>query len=209
MSRIDAPWTADQVARLSAYQRSGVGHPFTGERGPSGEETVLIATEAGWVERDGGPVVQTWCWDWMARDGYGLPCDACGRVRPYCDAEGEVHTKSCSMCGHEIPCKRQDGKPRRGSARTLPDDLPSMLAAMDAGPFVPPPFSPEFIRDLRKAADQFPPAKPPSETELKADRERQLARKAACRCPCHNRRYRVMHCFPCCYLSSPAPVASP
>lgn len=60
------PWTEDQVASLNAYQASGAGHPFTGERGPNGEETVLIATSEGWIERLGGPVVQAWAHAFMA-----------------------------------------------------------------------------------------------------------------------------------------------
>lgn len=70
MSMLFAPWTDDQVASLNAYQQSGKLHPFTGERGPNGEETVLIATKDGWVEREGGPVVQVWAhlvmcdWSW-------------------------------------------------------------------------------------------------------------------------------------------------
>ncbi len=68
--QMEAPWTDDQVASLNGYQASGVMHPFTGTRGPNGEETVLIATTDGWLEREGGPVVQTWAhpfmtnWDW-------------------------------------------------------------------------------------------------------------------------------------------------
>ena len=63
---LNAPWSDDQVASLNAYQHSDVMHPFTGERGSDGEETVLIATSAGWVTRVGGPVVQTWAHQFMA-----------------------------------------------------------------------------------------------------------------------------------------------
>lgn len=62
----EAPWTADQVSSLNGYQASRVMHPFTGARGPGGEETILIATPDGWVEREGGPIVQTWAHGFMA-----------------------------------------------------------------------------------------------------------------------------------------------
>jgi len=70
LDRANAPWTEDQVRSLNEFQASGCLHPFTGERGPNGEETVLIATNAGWAERVDGPVVQTWAhtfmtdWSW-------------------------------------------------------------------------------------------------------------------------------------------------
>jgi hypothetical protein len=35
-------------------------HPFTSE-----ENITLIATPAGWVEIEGGPIVQTWAHDFM------------------------------------------------------------------------------------------------------------------------------------------------
>lgn len=60
-----APWTKAQVACLHDFQRSGFVHPFTGERGPNGEETALIPTEHGWVTFLGGPIVQTWAHDFM------------------------------------------------------------------------------------------------------------------------------------------------
>lgn len=67
MNRVDAPWTADQVMSLNEYQHAGFRHPFTGETPPGGgERPVLIATLAGWVECEGGPVVQTWAHDFMA-----------------------------------------------------------------------------------------------------------------------------------------------
>lgn len=70
LDRSNAPWTEDQVRSLNEFQASGYAHPFTGERGPNGKETVLIATASGWVERVDGPVVQTWAhacmadWSW-------------------------------------------------------------------------------------------------------------------------------------------------
>lgn len=69
--KVEAPWTDDQVASLNAYQHAGVFHPFTGTRQPNGDETILIATCDGWIEREGGPVVQTWAhpamanWQWQ------------------------------------------------------------------------------------------------------------------------------------------------
>ncbi len=68
------PWSSDQVRSLNAFQSCKSLHPFTGARGPSGEETTLIATADGWVEREGGPVVQTWAhsvmadWTWKVMD---------------------------------------------------------------------------------------------------------------------------------------------
>lgn len=63
---VSVPWTADQVESLNAFQQCPHVHPFTGERGPNGEETVLIATPDGWIEHVGGPVVQTWAHAMMA-----------------------------------------------------------------------------------------------------------------------------------------------
>ncbi|MCB0337034.1 MAG: hypothetical protein KDD62_12040 [Bdellovibrionales bacterium] len=60
-TRIDAPWTDKQVEALNLYQQSGVFHPFTSEGGAD-----LIATKNGWVEKEGGPVVQTWAHSFMA-----------------------------------------------------------------------------------------------------------------------------------------------
>jgi hypothetical protein len=71
LGTVEAPWTPDQVRSLNAYQACGQMHPFTGDRGPNGEETVLIATTDGWIERAGGPVIQTWAhlfmanWSWQ------------------------------------------------------------------------------------------------------------------------------------------------
>jgi hypothetical protein len=63
---VEAPWTADQVANLNAYQQAGVMHPFTGERQSNGDETILIATSVGWIAAPDGPVVQTWAYAMMA-----------------------------------------------------------------------------------------------------------------------------------------------
>ena len=67
---LKAPWTADQVASLNAYQRAGVMHPFTNE----GED--LVATKDGWVmPNDPVEVVQDWAhlfmadWSWRPPEG--------------------------------------------------------------------------------------------------------------------------------------------
>lgn len=58
---ITAPWTAEQVANLNEYQRCGMAHPYTaGHRNEDGSAIKFIATPGGWVEREGGSVVQTW-----------------------------------------------------------------------------------------------------------------------------------------------------
>src|SRR5208337_5185620 len=59
--RVNAPWSDDQVASLNGYQECDFVHPFTGEQGAS-----LRATAAGWVEHEGGPVVQKWAHGFMA-----------------------------------------------------------------------------------------------------------------------------------------------
>jgi hypothetical protein len=66
INRCEAPWTSEQVESLNGYQNAGVYHPFTGEVGPDGERSVLIATERGWVETADGPIVQTWAHAFMA-----------------------------------------------------------------------------------------------------------------------------------------------
>lgn len=64
---VRAPWTPDQVDSLNAYQRSNVFHPYTGSRGPNGEERpILIATPNGWIEREGGPIYQETAMRFMA-----------------------------------------------------------------------------------------------------------------------------------------------
>jgi hypothetical protein len=40
-------------------------HPFTSAAG-----VVLVATPAGWVDREGGPVVQTWAHAFMADESW-------------------------------------------------------------------------------------------------------------------------------------------
>ena len=53
---IKAPWSEEQVKNLREFQVSGAGHPFEGSNGP------LIPTVNGWVEAEGGPVVQDWAY---------------------------------------------------------------------------------------------------------------------------------------------------
>lgn len=63
---IEAPWSEDQVNSLNGWQNNDRVHPFTGTRKPNGEETKLIATKNGWVEFEGGPIVQKWAHHFMA-----------------------------------------------------------------------------------------------------------------------------------------------
>lgn len=45
-----APWTAEQITQLNAWQSCGWVHPFTcGKRDDHKRNDVLVATEAGWV----------------------------------------------------------------------------------------------------------------------------------------------------------------
>jgi hypothetical protein len=68
-----APWTEAQVEALKRWQNSGRVHPFTGElRDEHGFRLPLIPTREGWVEYVGGPIVQTWCHDFMLR-GFSSP----------------------------------------------------------------------------------------------------------------------------------------
>lgn len=73
---IEAPWTDEQVTALNHYQQDGHGHPFTGKRYPDGTERILIATNLGWIAEEGGPVIQTWAWEFMAKSSNCPPgCD--------------------------------------------------------------------------------------------------------------------------------------
>lgn len=71
MTRVDAPFTVDQVTSLNEYQRSGVGHPFTcpalEHRGNHSDgEGVLVAVRGGWMCPDGDGYTQTWAHSFMA-----------------------------------------------------------------------------------------------------------------------------------------------
>lgn len=68
-----APWTDEQVIALNRYQHSGLWHPFTGKRNPDDSECILIATNQGWVEQKGGPVIQRWAWKFMAETSSSTP----------------------------------------------------------------------------------------------------------------------------------------
>lgn len=84
-TQITAPWTDEQVKALNRYQKYSPGHPFTGERNPDGSECVLIATNDGWVRYKGGPVVQTWAWEFMAQKRPKGWCDGCMCVPCRCE----------------------------------------------------------------------------------------------------------------------------
>jgi 8-oxo-dGTP diphosphatase len=71
MSRIQSPWTDEQVASLNAYQNAGYVHPFT--HGDGADKVDLIATRDGWVRQPGGRVVQTWAHDFMADGSWRNP----------------------------------------------------------------------------------------------------------------------------------------
>lgn len=60
MAQVHAPWSDEQVAALVAWQSHKYVHPFTSEK-----RTDLIPTASGWVEHEGGPIVQTWAHDFM------------------------------------------------------------------------------------------------------------------------------------------------
>ncbi len=62
-----APFTADEVDSLNAYQREGVLHPFTCGQCLRDEQNdgVLVASGSGW-HCPACDHVQDWCHDWMA-----------------------------------------------------------------------------------------------------------------------------------------------
>lgn len=60
-----APWSPEEVESLNGFQRCGFMHEFTGGKGET-----LIATSTGWVESQGGPVVQTWAHKFMVDGGW-------------------------------------------------------------------------------------------------------------------------------------------
>lgn len=69
MTGFVAPWTAEQVTHLNAFQRSGRMHPFTcGQRDQHpNSEGVLVATEAGWhCPAMGCDYQQDWAHTFMA-----------------------------------------------------------------------------------------------------------------------------------------------
>jgi hypothetical protein len=72
-AKVEAPFTADQVASLNAAQRSGALHPFTcanrsdGNHQHHGDDDLgqLVATPDGWRCED-CDYTQAWAWRWMA-----------------------------------------------------------------------------------------------------------------------------------------------
>jgi hypothetical protein len=109
--KVTVPWTADQVASLNAYQRSGVFHEYTcpnmhpvrcpdrqcrdstwDHECQEGTEShgVLVATPSGWHCPKGCGFTQDWAhdrtadWSW----GSGLICGACHQ--PYRDRDAEM-----------------------------------------------------------------------------------------------------------------------
>ena len=68
MSKVNAPFTPDQVKSLNEYQESGVMHPFTGNNDilPGMEEDILVAEEDGWHSLHDPEYFQDWAHHWMA-----------------------------------------------------------------------------------------------------------------------------------------------
>lgn len=62
--RLDAPFTADQVASLTEYQDASAWHPFTCVNDHTGDRE-LIPTRTGWVCPH-CKYIQSWCYTWMA-----------------------------------------------------------------------------------------------------------------------------------------------
>lgn len=92
--QVEAPWTEAQVKSLNGYQHWGQFHPFTWDRDCDGNETILIATCAGWVAEEGGPVVQTWCHSFMADLSWeNQYCICC--LSPKSDPEDPDLCKGC------------------------------------------------------------------------------------------------------------------
>ncbi len=65
-----APWTDQEVTSLNDFQDSGVWHPFTGPDHEGKGRIQLIATQNGWVEKEGGEIVQNWAHIWMTNDAW-------------------------------------------------------------------------------------------------------------------------------------------
>lgn len=71
-SRVEAPFTDEQVRSLKDYQYWGKLHPFTG-KDSRGDKVDLRPTRKGWVAENNGPIVQTWAhrfmtdWSWHPR----------------------------------------------------------------------------------------------------------------------------------------------
>ena len=73
MSKIEAPWTIEQVRALNRYQRGRWMHPFTcgsGNRTDSihlDGEGILVAVESGWI-CPFCDYTQNWAHDFMLND---------------------------------------------------------------------------------------------------------------------------------------------
>lgn len=108
---IHAPFSAEQVAGLNAFQSSGTAHPFTcgGGHGETQDDRVLVAGTDGWTCRGCG-YTQEWALAAMA-DGSFLHahdeemtlCDICAREIPMGD------TDQCDKCGIVSCCGHLEG----------------------------------------------------------------------------------------------------
>jgi hypothetical protein len=65
MSRVDAPFTEEQVKSLNGYQQFGQMHPFTCGN-DSCHHVSLVATKDGWDCPQCHKHKQTWCHNFMA-----------------------------------------------------------------------------------------------------------------------------------------------
>ncbi|MGA5330977.1 hypothetical protein ACPCJT_20330 [Streptomyces griseoincarnatus] len=112
---IYAPWTAEQVTALNAFQHHGRMHPFTcGAEHASGRSPVLIATNGGWVCPDPQCVYRQ---DWAHAFMVGRGAAVSAAVAP--------------------PTDDTDAELTAEEARTLADDLSLQLyRAQDALAFV-------------------------------------------------------------------------
>jgi hypothetical protein len=73
MTRIEAPWSAEQVAGLTAFQKCGWVHEFTCAKGHEGSR-ILVANQSGWTCPTCG-YRQSWAWDWMTKGAPPHPLD--------------------------------------------------------------------------------------------------------------------------------------
>jgi hypothetical protein len=73
MTKIIAPWSAEQVKALNEWQRRGNLHPFTCGTEQCGG--VLTAGADGWTCPNGCGYAQDWAHDFMAE---ALKCEVCG-----------------------------------------------------------------------------------------------------------------------------------
>lgn len=84
MNQVKAPWTADQVASLNAFQADGRMHDFTCNRSYCDSRT-LIATASGWYcSGIACSYQQDWAYDWMCNWDWKRMLDA---------IHGELHDR--------------------------------------------------------------------------------------------------------------------